>query len=148
MIDKVIDFGQYRQKRLEEILLDLNENYLGTLTVAIADELITINRQLALSRNSKNKAMQIEYNYFNKAKDSLITVINMIEKHYSEQKDLVVNFSQLDCLVGTVESKLQCFVLNKNEDNSEYRNLCYLYKKILPIYELHKSRIESNKLNN
>lgn len=150
MRNKVVDFGQYRQQKLEEIQLDLNENYLGTLTVAICDELISINKQLALLRNSRNGAMRIEYNYFNRAKDSLMTVIERINKHYfdNRDKDMTISFAQLDCVVGTVEFKLQSFILDKNEENSEYKNLCFLYKKILPIYEKHKDIIEKDKLNN
>lgn len=150
MIDKIIDFGQYRQKRLEEINLNLDENSLGTLTVAICDELISINKQLALLKNKKNKAIIIEYNYFYRVKDLLRDVIERIESFFeSKGKDsIVVSFSALDCIVGSVESRLQGFILDKNEDNPEYRNLCYLYKRILPIYETNKNRIEDNRLNN
>lgn len=150
MIDKIIDFGQYRQKRLEEIKLNLDENSLGTLTVAICDELISINKQLALLKNKKNKAMIIEYNYYYRAKDLLRDVIERIESFFESKGNdsIVVSFSALDCIVGSVESRLQGFILDKNEDNPEYSNLCYLYKKILPLYELHKDRIAENKLNN
>ena len=139
MVDKVVDFINYRKLKMTEIQLDLTDNHLGVLIVSIADEVATINKQLATLKHSKNKMKQNEYNYFYRAKESLINVTEKIEKYFYEAKSLTVTFNELDCIVGTIESKLQDLIWIERENTPEYQNLCFVHKSLTPVYDKNKA---------
>jgi len=140
---KVIDFGKYKDIRdikMEEIPLNMLKNtHISTLVIAISDEIITLNKQLATLKYNKNKIIQNEYNYFSRAKDALISVIEKIEKHFSDKKEIKVTFNELDCVFGTIESSLQNMVWVGRTDDEEYKNICRVYKKLKPVYDENKS---------
>jgi hypothetical protein len=143
MENKVIIFVNYRKLKLTEIQLTLTENHWGVIVVQIADEITAINKHLATLRNTKNKMMQNQYNYFYRAKESLINVTEKIDKYFFEKREVEVKltFDELDHIVGMIESKLQDIILIK-EDTPEYKNLCYVYKALLPVYNQNKSILE------
>lgn len=139
MKTKIVDFTNYRQLKLTEIQLTLTENHLGVIVVEIADEITAINKQLATLRHTKNKMMQNQYNYFYRIKEYLISVTEKILRYYEEKLEVKVTFKELDAVIGTIESHLQNMLFSKREDTSEYRNICYVYKALLPVYNQNKS---------
>lgn len=139
MKNKVVDFVNYRKLKLAEIQLNLSENHWGVIVVQISDEITDINKQLATLRNTKNKMMQNQYNYFYRIKEYLISVTDKILRHYKEKLEVKVTFNELDAVIGTIESHLQNMTFFKREDTSEYRNICYVYKALLPVYSQNKS---------
>ncbi len=147
MKTKIVDFTNYRQLKLTEIQLTLTENHLGVIVVEIADEITAINKQLATLRHTKNKMMQNQYNYFYRIKEYLISVTEKILRHYEEKLEVKVTFKELDAVIGTIESHLQNMIFSKREDTSEYRNICYVYKALLPVYNQNKSIEEELKSN-
>lgn len=147
MANNIVNFTNYRRLKLTEIQLTLTENHWGVIVVEIAEEITAINKQLATLRNTKNKMMQNQYNYFYKVKEYLISVTEKILRHYEEKLEVKVTFKELDAVIGTIESHLQNMIFSKREDTSEYRNICYVYKALLPVYNQNKSIEEELKSN-
>lgn len=148
MKTKIVDFTNYRRLKLTEIQLTLTENHWGVIVVEIADEITAINKQLATLRNTKNKVMQNQYNYFYRVKEALMNVIEKVESYfYQNKKTITVNFNEFDSIIGTIESHLQNLIFLDTKNTPEYRNLCYVYKALLPIYNKNKSIWEELKSN-
>ena len=139
---KVIDLGKYKNIRdikIEEITLDMLKSiHISTLVIVISEELITLNKQLATLKYNKNKIIQNEYNYFSRAKDALINVIEKIEKYFSDKIEIKLTFNEIDYVFGTVESSLQNMVWMGRTDDEEYKNICRVYKKLKPVYDANK----------
>ena len=139
---KVIDLVKYKDIRdikMEEISLGMLKNtHISTLVIVISNEIITLNKQLATLKYNKNKIIQNEYNYFSRAKEALINVIEKIEKYFATSQVVQVTFNELDCVFGTVESNLQNMVWIGKTDNEEYKNICRVYKKLKPVYDANK----------
>lgn len=145
MKNKVVDFVNYRKLKLAEIQLNLSENHWGVIVVQISDEITDINKQLGTLRNTKNTILQNQYHRLYGFKELLINISEKIEEwFFRRNKDEIrLTFEELSYLISITESSLQKLVFIDREDTSEYRNLCYVYKALLPVYNQNKSILEN-----
>jgi hypothetical protein len=118
----VINFIDYKNQRTQEINLDtLKNTHLCTLASLIADELI-IDKQLSNLQDIKTK-------------ESLIKVMNQINRHFNDKSSFIINSDQLHCIFKIIECTLENLLLvHPKKDTFKSKKLCALHEVLEPIY--------------